>query len=312
MMLEKAILEWASTHGYRAAWGPVSLLDDIRAHLETLRKTGDLDPDFVSERINWFFEPMELPVENPKSILVVAVPRPTHSVRFETSTGPVDALLPPTYVDYLRTMDRIKESLREEVFTSGARLERCFAPIKSTAARLNLTKYGRNNISYIDGMGSYYELVGLITDVELRPLRGCPTAAPAHLEECDSCDRCIRSCPTGAIPRDRFLIHAERCLTNYNESEAPFPANVPPSAHHCLVGCLICQRVCPANKGLYKVENTGISFDRRETEIFLQCKKEGADPASAAVRTKFERLGLTEDTFLMGRNLRALVDRKRF
>jgi epoxyqueuosine reductase len=306
-MLETAILEWADLRGFRAAWGPARLLDEIRASLESLRRAGDLDPDFVCERIPWFFDKQEPPVENPKSLIVVAVPRPTHSVAFETPSGRIDALLPPTYVDYRRTMEAVGHSLRTEVFGDCPRLELCFTPVKSAATRLGLAKYGRNNITYVEGMGSYHELVGLLTDVELSPRPGHELQEPAPLPECETCDRCIRSCPTGAILRDRFLIRAERCLTNYNESEEPFPEDVPPSAHHCLVGCLVCQRVCPANKGLYKVEDTGMSFGRDETEIFLQCKKECSDRESKAVRAKFEQLGLTEDATLMGRNLSALI-----
>lgn len=309
-MYEDAILEWAERHGFQTAWGPVGVLDDIRKALGALKVAGGLDPDFVRDRIAWFFEDQESPLENPKSLLLVAVPRPTHSVSFETSAGAIRAILPPTYVNYRATMEEVREGLREEVFSANGRLELCFAPLKSAATLMGLAKYGRNNITYVPGMGSYHELVGMLTDVELTTPPGSGSKTPEHLAECDSCDRCIRSCPTRAIPGDRFLIRAERCLTNYNESSEPLPDHVPMKAHHCLIGCMVCQRVCPLNKGKYRVESTGVSFDRKETDVFLSLKKESTDSASRAVSAKFERLGLTEDTSLLGRNLRALIEKQ--
>ena len=41
------------------------------------------------------------------------------------------------------------------------------APIKTVAAMLGLVRYGRNNIAYADGIGSYLQLCGYITDARL-------------------------------------------------------------------------------------------------------------------------------------------------
>jgi epoxyqueuosine reductase len=310
-MYERAITEWAYRRGYRASWGPASLLGEVMGKLEGLSESGSLDPGFVRGWINWFFQNRDLPLDDAKSLIVVAVPRPTHSVAFETSAGRIDALLPPTYVGFSRTIRDVRDDLRNGVFRDGGGLEICTYPVKSIATRIGLAKYGRNNITYVEGMGSYHELVCLLTDVELRPEDGMRLTGPQPLAECEDCDRCIRSCPTAAIPRDRFLINAARCLTNYNESEGPFPRDVPPSAHHCLIGCLVCQRVCPINKRRYRVEDTGLFFDRDETEILLSLEENRDNPAAAAVRAKFERLGMSEDPLLMGRNLRALIEKHR-
>jgi epoxyqueuosine reductase len=279
-------------------------------NLEGLSESGALDPGFFRNWINWFFENQDLPLDDPNSVLVVAVPRPTHSVAFDTSAGTLEALLPPTYIGFSRVIRDVRDDLRENVFRDGSRLEICSYPVKPIATRLGLAKYGRNNVTYVEGMGSYHELVCLLTDAELRPDDGVPTK-PKPLAECESCDRCMRSCPTAAILTDRFLINAARCLTNYNESEGPFPNDLPPSVHHCLIGCLVCQRVCPVNKGKYRVEDTGAFFDRQETDVLLSLEKDKDNPAAAAVREKFERLGLSEDTALMGRNLRALIEKHR-
>ena len=70
------------------------------------------------------------------------------------------------------------------------------------------------------------------------------------------------------MAKDRVLLHAERCLTYINENPGPWPTFVPTRAHHCLLGCLLCQRSCPANSKL-PIESTGVAFSREETEALL-------------------------------------------
>jgi epoxyqueuosine reductase len=309
-MLETSIKEWADRQGYKVAWGPISLIESIRADFDNLRKAGALDPEFALEALSWFRFPEGLPIENPRSVVILVVPRPSHSVSFELERGRLDTMLPPTYVDYRKTMAKIRDRVRTEVLEPDCQIELLPAPLKATAAKLNLILYGRNNISYVRGIGSYYELVGLLTDVELQPPCDHGSAGPAHLPECNSCDRCIRACPTQAINEDRFLINAERCLTRYNESKDPFPDSVPPSAHHCLIGCLVCQRVCPLNLGLHRVDPTGVAFNREETEAFLKWREDSDDPVWSAVCAKLKGLGLTENGAILSRNLHALLNRR--
>lgn len=52
---------------------------------------------------------------------------------------------------------------------------------------------------------------------------------------------CLIECPTGAIGKDRFLLHAERRLVFHNERPAgvPFPDWIDPAWHNALFGCTI-------------------------------------------------------------------------
>ncbi len=112
--------------------------------------------------------------------------------------------------------------------------------------------------------------------------------------------------PDGAIAADRVLLRAERCLTYVNELPGPWPDFVSPRFHHCLLGCLRCQRACPVNPRL-PVESSGVAFNREETDALLADTGDHAGPAWGGVREKLVRLGQTYSEEVLGRNLQALV-----
>ncbi len=104
------------------------------------------------------------------------------------------------------------------------------------------------------------------------------------------------------------MLHAERCLTFANENPGPWPDYVPAWAHRCLLGCLVCQRVCPANPKL-PIETSGVSFSAAETAALLN--DDTASPARFGIRTKLAFLGQPYSEPVLGRNLRALLDSRR-
>lgn len=164
------------------------------------------------------------------------------------------------------------------------------------------------------------------------------------MERCAKCRICIKACPTGAIREDRFLISAERCYTLSSESKEPTPDWATPPASPCLIGCMACQEICPENKGRLRYEPSGVEFTAGETEALLEmgrrleAEKQGEDSgggekeeardmkhkdsdsgqrkrresgragrgarALASALAKFERLGMSEDLEVVGRNLR--------
>jgi epoxyqueuosine reductase len=105
------------------------------------------------------------------------------------------------------------------------------------------------------------------------------------------------------------LLHAQRCLTFANELPGPWPEWVPATAHHCLIGCLACQRCCPANPRLAMVDS-GVVFSADETRALLAAGTSTGGRDDDGLRGKVENLGLSEDANLLGRNLRALLDRR--
>ena len=59
------------------------------------------------------------------------------------------------------------------------------APLKPLAVRLGLVRYGRNNVTYAPGMGSYIQLLGYLTDASLPLPDGWRPQEPTLLPECE-------------------------------------------------------------------------------------------------------------------------------
>jgi epoxyqueuosine reductase len=116
---------------------------------------------------------------------------------------------------------------------------------------------------------------------------------------------CVRTCPTGAIPEDRFLLRAERCLTYLNEKEAgvPFPEFVTSDAHNALVGCMRCQKICPYDKKVADWTVLRGELSLEETTLLLEGRREGKDVE--ALEEKLKGMGL--DLTIFPRNLSVLL-----
>jgi epoxyqueuosine reductase len=180
-------------------------------------------------------------------------------------------------------------------------------PKKVLAVRSGLAAYGKNNITYVPGMGSYFGLVTAYSDLP----------APDHdwqesrmMERCVKCSACQQACPAGAITADRFLLHAERCISFHNEKpgSVPFPAWLDPSWHNCLVGCLLCQRLCPENKDMREWVVDGVEFSQEETALLLE--RVPADQLPAAMVDKMKRQHLDAYFGRLPRNLEALLQQR--
>ena len=300
--MHETLLAWASNRGCRVAWGPRTLAAESKASLAALRPELD-DGLFTAE-----FESLAAPEALPDwaTVLMVALPRPAHRVSFDlVGGGSLEAVIPPTYVHYQTTLEDLRQDLARSGLP-GARVEHLHGPCKTLAARLGLVRYGRNNIAYAEGLGSYVQLGAFITDAPLPPAP--PPGPPALLPECADCRRCLQACPTGAIAEDRILIAAHRCLTFASEYAGPWPDWVPAARHHCLVGCLACQRACPANPKL-EVEDTGLRFSAEETQALLEQPEALPPSAVDGIRRKLAWLGQPGLQPALGRNLAALLRR---
>jgi epoxyqueuosine reductase len=126
------------------------------------------------------------------------------------------------------------------------------------------------------------------------------------LDQCQTCIACVKKCPTRAIPPDRFLLRAEKCLTYHNESEAPFPEWIDPSWHNCLIGCMICQNVCPVNQPFVDRIVGEATFSEEETELIL--RNAPKDDLQPETQEKLERINMLKDFKLLSRNLNALLN----
>ena len=125
------------------------------------------------------------------------------------------------------------------------------------------------------------------------------------MERCETCTICQKMCPTGAIPSDRFLLRAERCISFYSEWPGEFPDWLDPSCHHCLVGCLICQKTCPVDREFVNNIEDGSIFSSSETELIVEETPVSKMPDETI--EKLKKLDIFEYVGHLGRNLQALI-----
>jgi len=292
-------------NGYQDRIVSIQHLRDLEEGIEGSRRRGLLNEELYQEYLSGlvFKPPDDLP--EARSLIVVAVPQPQIRVIFTWQGESWPFTIPPTYPAYRETDERVGDILSSVLNPEGYRVSQAALPVKYLAVRSGLGEYGRNNICYVPGMGSFHRLVAFYTDFP------CPEDSwrePQMTKSCQSCHVCIDSCPAGAITADRFLIHAERCLTFHNERRGEFPAWIGPSWHNCLVGCLHCQIACPQNVLFLEWIEGDQVFSEEETNLILECVP--SDRLHLDTVKKLERLDLIEYLEVLPRNLRMLLRQK--
>jgi epoxyqueuosine reductase len=307
MNIEETIQVWAEKRGYQAAAGGVSLLKEVRSSLEKRRDKREIDNAFFRDYLDNFSYLEGSRLKNPQSILIVAVPRPAHILSFSLANKTIETILPPTYVGYRKFFEDVRGDLEAALSAHNCHLEILSAPLKSVANILWLLSYGRNNIGYIEGLGSFFQLVGLLSDKRVGAISRPMGPSQKLLARCRECRICAKACPTGAIDKDRILLHAEKCYTLFSEAPEPIPEDLKPPSPRCLIGCIRCQKVCPENKGLLHYEEAAVSFDSEETLTFLGEEQESGQAMERA-KAKFRKLGMTEDMPIFMRNFKRMVD----
>jgi epoxyqueuosine reductase len=178
-------------------------------------------------------------------------------------------------------------------------------PMKRLSAQSGLGAYGRNNVTYVEGMGSHLLYDAYFTDI---PAPEDTWRSVQNREECRTCKACLKNCPTGAIRQERFLIDNQRCLSAINEMPGEFPDWLPKSIHHTLYDCLRCQEICPINLPYQKNVLRGISFNETETTMLLESIP--YEEFSPEMKKKSSLLGLDQWPAAIPRNLRVLLEQE--
>ena len=220
----------------------------------------------------------------------------------------IPVIIPPTYLHGDQDDRKVMNLLSDTLYPLGYHLAEALIPKKLLAVSSGLGSYGKNNICYVQGMGSFIRLVAFYSDL---PCGEDNWQEPRMLEACLKCNVCGNKCPSGAISTDRFLLRAERCITYHNEKPGniPFPAWLDPAWHNCFVGCMICQRVCPQNRDyLHNVED-GPTFSQEETALLL--KGLDIDRLPVTLGDTLTRCDLAKFLEIFPRNLHVLLDHEK-
>ena len=300
----ETIIEPSTSHhqliGFKYRVVSIQHLYDLRDEIETRHVKGQLAVEFYRERLNFyaFSPPDDFP--SARSLIVVAVPRPQTPVNFTLDGKQLTLILPPTYAKYSEINQQVGDLLSELLAPEGYRVAQALLPLKLLAVRSSLAEYGRNNICYISGMGSFSQLAAYYSDM---PCQEDTWQDPVMMERCKTCQACMIKCPTGAIAPDRFLLHADRCLVFHNERSASyqFPTWIEPGMHHCLMGCMVCQQYCPEDKPFLAWFEQSVDFSSAETDLLLKGSDRSELPADTT--EKLKALELIDSLELLPRNL---------
>ncbi|MGI6669134.1 MAG: 4Fe-4S double cluster binding domain-containing protein [Acetivibrionales bacterium] len=294
--------------GYAFQMVPIERLEDLRRDVENLKNSSyfnNIIDTIITDFYNFSLPDVPFKIN---SIIIAASPSPMVRINFNWKKKKVPVLLPPTYMDGFEKSVEIENLLKDVLKPHNFNVVSVHSlPKKLLGVRSGLSVYGRNNISYIDGMGSFANLSTYYSDItctednwhEIR-----------QMDSCGNCGTCLDKCPTSAITSERYLYRVERCLAYHNEFTGlcDFPQWMDPKSHNCIVGCLRCQVCCPKNKEFLNNVKEFDEFSYEETMLLLEGRK--FDEVTPSLAQKIKRLNLVGYFDLLPRNLKALLDKE--
>ena len=282
----------------------ISHINEMRDELFVLRDNNFIDKKLYEDMLSGMnFDPDSV-LKNTKSIIVVAAPQIISKASFQYKNNTYSLTIPPTYVADDIT-SKVTELTYETVSEYGFCAVKAPIPKKQLAVKSGLAKYGRNNITYINGMGSFHTLIAYYTDLDL--LADSWQEAEIN-SDCTNCSVCLKNCPTGAISANRFLIHAEKCMTYFNEYSSPnydFPEWIKPEWHNSLVGCMSCQLKCPKNSTFVNKHIELAAFTEEETKLLLDKVPLNILPKDTV--KKLNNIAMTSNYSFLSRNIGILL-----
>ena len=295
-----SLLDQLSKQSLQARIISVNHLDKLKKEIKYLCNNALLDNQFYKERLTRFSFQIPEKMKKPQSLIVAALPRPQTQAIFTLKGERRSLILPPTYTAYEETTKKVENLISRILGEEGYKSTGTALPLKLLAARSGLVQYGRNNITYISGLGSFLQLVAVYSDL---PCEEGSWQEAKMMKRCEGCALCRRACPTGAIAHDRFLLRAELCITYHNEKkgEVPFPNWMKVSWHNCLLGCMYCQRVCPENKSVINWIGDEEEFSAEESSTILEGTAK--DKLPTITLQKLQRLSLVDYYDRLHRNL---------
>ncbi|WP_321295345.1 tRNA epoxyqueuosine(34) reductase QueG [Marinifilum fragile] len=141
-------------------------------------------------------------------------------------------------------LNQLLEYINTEIGEVSGRAFVDSAPVleHAWAKRAGLGWIGKNSLLINRKIGSFLFLGELFLDMELE------YENPTYADFCGGCNRCVRSCPTGAIT-EPYTVNGSKCISYYTiELKGEIPEEEKGKFQNRVFGCDICQDVCPWNR----------------------------------------------------------------
>ncbi|MCO5141657.1 MAG: tRNA epoxyqueuosine(34) reductase QueG [Oligoflexia bacterium] len=138
---------------------------------------------------------------------------------------------------------------------------------RAYAANAGLGWIGKNAMLINKDWGSWLWLSSIITTAEIPH----DTITTDH---CGKCRKCLDACPTNAILDEVRMIDSNRCISYWNiESKGSIPREISDHMSPWLLGCDICQEVCPWNEHSLKKSRSVLGSPKKEQISLSELQK---------------------------------------
>ncbi|NLI61680.1 MAG: hypothetical protein GX375_09690 [Clostridiales bacterium] len=233
--LKLGLIEYATGLGFgivRVASSEPFLLWDSQ-----IAKRKEKDPQSSYRWTNMVCDPKDLMPEA-KSIVVGVWPHIPYKASFPKGIGRFSA----HYKEYPRgrqAANRLGQFIEEAGYHTVVHPN---LPAKEIAYRAGVGYFGKNALIHTLEYGSWISLHCILTDAPLSPDKGMD-----RISDCGDCNLCMRACPTGAIGQEGEFT-ASKCIRHYMLSSDFVPVDIRDKMGGRMLGCDICQMVCPFNR----------------------------------------------------------------
>jgi len=201
-----------------------------------------------------------LALDGARSVIVVALNYNAPKPYSTEEAGVHDDDSPRGWISRYAWGDDYHEVLREKLNTLVARMHgqwpepfeaRAYADTGPVMERVAAKYAGlgwlaKNTCLINEQLGSWLFLGVILATLELEPSLG-PGEPPAA-DLCGNCTLCLDACPTQAFAAP-YVLDARRCISYLTiELRGAIPEELRPAMGNAVVGCDICQDVCPWNR----------------------------------------------------------------
>lgn len=151
--------------------------------------------------------------------------------------------------------------LEEQVRASGGFAQANVSyPAREAAIRAKMGIIGNNGLLITPEFGTRVVIILMATDIEAEQ----QDQAAEHAGHCLRCKKCAKACPAGAIDSSGMRF-PEKCIRNFMMEGVVVPEHLRAKMGRRLVGCDICQRVCPMQPRFAQGKTLGLRLDELVT-----------------------------------------------